>query len=97
MELINRGCVDVGNAVFTRQPRHSVGGEDGRCLVPGVHDADAELLTRHQYGGDVAADEREDILDVVRTQHLCDALPAVARALGFGLAGKGDEGSYSDH
>ena len=86
--LLIRGCVHVGNAVFTRQPRHGVGSEDSRGLVPCVHNADAELLAGHQYGGDVATDKREDILDVVRTQHLSNALPAVARALGLGLAGK---------
>ena len=69
--------------------------------MPCVHDADAELLACHQYGRDVATGQREEILDVVRTQHIGDALPAMAWALGLGLAGRieygGEDECYSDH
>lgn len=85
-----------GKDAFTRQPGHGVGGKDGRCLVPRVHDADAQLLACHQYGGDVAADQREDILDFVRTQNLGDALPAVARALCISLAAREERESLTD-
>lgn len=47
--------------------------------MPGVHDADAQLLTGNQYRGDVSTNQGEHVLDTMGTEHLCNALATVPR------------------
>eukprot|EP00053_Salpingoeca_punica_P015436 m.142372 g.142372 ORF g.142372 m.142372 type:complete len:643 (-) comp16709_c0_seq3:49-1977(-) len=76
------GC-DAGHASHAR---NRVCRKDGRHLMAGVDHADARFLRGDKDGRDVAADKREDELDPVLLQHLCDQLAAVVLAFGVDRA-----------
>ena len=59
---------DGGHADGAGEAGDGVGREHGAHLVARVHHSDAELLRGAQNGRDVAARQREDVLDVVGFQ-----------------------------
>jgi hypothetical protein len=70
---------DRRHARHAGQPRDGVRREDGRRLVPRVHDADAPRLRRGEDRRDVPAAEGEEEPDAVPDEDLGDEIAAAHR------------------